>query len=57
MMEDAGRVELTHSEDATDIIHKWLAIHFSFLLVQIRLPSFVVMRSICIEFLLYCEAR
>ena len=43
MMEDARRVELTHSEDATDVIHKWLPFHYSFLFAQIRLPSLIVM--------------
>ena len=27
----------------TDAIHKWLPIHYSFVLVQISLPSLVVM--------------
>ena len=33
----------THSEDATDVIHKWLPFHYSFLFVQISLSSLIVM--------------
>ena len=29
--------------EAIDVIHKWLPIHYSFVLVQISLPSLIVM--------------